>query len=327
MAEEMFIFAVTTGVITFLVAVLFGSRARRYRKGIINKRLTTHNNHMIKPSLKDVGQTWLALLIIVPAFILIAYMLLIQQGTINNALSSVRDLNSSAATSDTRIDALTGFYREINQANQNMFALMTTVFGAWVAAVVAFYFGTKSLAKTQDSLDKQSEAIGKALPSQQKLSGMTVAQLLDENDTAKNVITVTMQTNIGEVRKKFTDNKDLTNVLVVDVNQKPLGLLYQNDLAQLLIKDEKPDAIDGKPLEERIENIKDDFVTHTPWNKTTGVKNYAELRLTDNLQIAQSAMQATGAGGPKVRGVVLDTQGKVIGIVDYTMISSILQQE
>jgi hypothetical protein len=56
------------------------------------------------------------------------------------------------------------------------------------------------------------------------------------------------------------------------------------------------------------------------------VKNYAELSLTDNLQIAQSAMQAK-ADGPKVRGIVLDTQGNVVGIVDYTMISAVLQKE
>jgi hypothetical protein len=32
MAEEMFMFAVTTGIFAFLAAVLFGSRARRYRQ-------------------------------------------------------------------------------------------------------------------------------------------------------------------------------------------------------------------------------------------------------------------------------------------------------
>jgi hypothetical protein len=276
---------------------------------------------------EGVGQTWLALLIVVPAFILIFYMLSIQQATNNEALSSAGNLNS---VNDTRIDALTGFYREIYQSNQNMFALMTTVFGAWVGAVVAFYFGTKSLAKTQDSLDKvqqsQGEAIRKALSPQEKLSSTTVEQLLNENPTAKNVIKVTMQTNIGEVRKIFTDNKDLTNVLVVDVNQKPLGLLYKDDLSELQNPGEAPEAANGKQLGERIENIKDDFVTHRPWNKGTGVKNYAELSLADNLQIAQSAMQAK-ADGPKVRGIVLDTQGKVVGIVDYTMISAVLQKE
>jgi hypothetical protein len=325
MAEEMFIFAVTTGVFAFLVAVLFGSRARRYRKGIVNKRLTSDNNHMVKLSLKDVGQTWLALLIIVPAFGLISYMLLIQQITINDALSSVRGQTSVDET-------LTGFYREINQANQTMFALMTTVFGAWVAAVVAFYFGTKSLAKTQDSLDKQTEAIREALPSQQKLSSMTVQQLLDEYPTAKEVEKVDMQTKIGKIKKIFKDKKDLTNVLVVGDDERPRGLLYSADLPKLPNVGESEDpTYDALMLRERITNITDDFVTHspwnpTPWNPTTGVKNYAELLLTDNLQIAQSAMQAK-ANGPKVRGVVLDTQGKVVGIVDYTMISSILQKE
>jgi hypothetical protein len=33
MAEEMFMFSVTAGIFAFLVAVLFGSRARRYSQG------------------------------------------------------------------------------------------------------------------------------------------------------------------------------------------------------------------------------------------------------------------------------------------------------
>ena len=33
MAEETFMFAVTAGVFVFLVAVLFGSRVRRYSRG------------------------------------------------------------------------------------------------------------------------------------------------------------------------------------------------------------------------------------------------------------------------------------------------------
>jgi hypothetical protein len=276
---------------------------------------------------EGVGLTWLALLIVVPAFILIFYMLSIQQGTNNEALSSARNLTSLNATS---IDALTDFYRELFQSNQTMFALMTTVFGAWVGAVVAFYFGAKNLAAAQGSLDKiqqsQGEAIKRAISPQEKLSSTTVEQLLNENPTAKDVIKVTIQTNIGDVTKKFADNKDLTNVLVVDANQKPLGLLYKDDLGVLQNAGETPKAIEGKPLEERIENIKEDFVTHSPWNKTTGVKNYAELSLTDNLQIAQSAMQAK-ADGPKVRGIVLDMQKNIVGIVDYTMISAVLQKE
>jgi hypothetical protein len=327
MAEEMFVFWVTAGIFAFLVAVLFGSRARRkHRDQIINKRLTSYNNYMVKPSLKDVGQTWLALLIIVPAFILIAYMLWIQQGTINDALSSVRNLNSNATTPDSRIDTLTGFYREMNQSNQNMFALMTTVFGAWVAAVVAFYFGTKSQAKTQEALEKALS------PKEKMLSSMTVQQLLDEYPTAKEVEKVDMQTKIGKIKKIFKDKKDLTNVLVVGDDERPRGLLYSADLPMLPNVGESEDpTYDALMLKDRITNITDDFVTHNPWNPkpwnpTTGVKNYAELLLTDNLQIAQSAMQAK-ADGPKVRGVVLDTQGKVVGIVDYTMISSILQKE
>jgi hypothetical protein len=276
---------------------------------------------------EGVGQTWLALLIVVPAFILIFYMLFMQQSTITQAVTAV-GMNSADAT---KVTALTNFYRELYQSNQNMFALMTTVFGAWVGAVVAFYFGAKNLQAAQGSINKiqqdQGDAIRKALSPGEKLSQMTVEQLLNENPTAKNPIAVNMKkSNIGEVKKKFSDNRDLTNVLVVDDNQKPLGLLYLDDLAKLKSGDETSEATDGKPLVERIENIKDDFVTHKSWNKDIGIKNYAELSLVDNLQMAQTKMQEV-ADKPSVRGLVLNMQGMVVGIVDHTMISAVLQKE
>jgi hypothetical protein len=43
MAEETFMFAVTAGVFVFLVAVLFGSRARRYSQGYTQSQ--SHSEH------------------------------------------------------------------------------------------------------------------------------------------------------------------------------------------------------------------------------------------------------------------------------------------
>ncbi|MFL6479308.1 MAG: hypothetical protein ACJ707_10895 [Nitrososphaera sp.] len=43
MAEETFMFAVTAGVFVFLVAVLFGSRVRRYGQGYAQSE--THTEH------------------------------------------------------------------------------------------------------------------------------------------------------------------------------------------------------------------------------------------------------------------------------------------
>ena len=140
------------------------------------------------------------------------------------------------------------------------------------------------------------------------------------------MITVNIKTNIGDVNKKFSANRDLTNVLVVDDAQKPLGLLYKNDLPELKNAGEIDEATDRIQLVERIEKIQDDFVTHKPWNKVTGVKNYAELSLADNLQMAQTKMQEK-ADKPAVRGLVLNTQGIAVGIVDHTMISAVLQKE
>lgn len=43
MAEEIFMFAVTTGVFVFLVGVLFGTRAKRYSQG--NATSPSHIEH------------------------------------------------------------------------------------------------------------------------------------------------------------------------------------------------------------------------------------------------------------------------------------------
>jgi len=43
MAEEMFMFAVTTGIFAFMVAVLFVSRARRYSQGYMSSE--SHAEH------------------------------------------------------------------------------------------------------------------------------------------------------------------------------------------------------------------------------------------------------------------------------------------
>jgi hypothetical protein len=43
MAEETFMFAVTAGIFVFLVAVLFGSRARRYSQGYAQSE--AHSEH------------------------------------------------------------------------------------------------------------------------------------------------------------------------------------------------------------------------------------------------------------------------------------------
>jgi hypothetical protein len=45
MAEETFMFAVTAGVFVFLVAVLFGSRARRYSQGYTPSPSEAHSEH------------------------------------------------------------------------------------------------------------------------------------------------------------------------------------------------------------------------------------------------------------------------------------------
>jgi hypothetical protein len=45
MAEETFMYAVTAGIFVFLVAVLFGSRARRYSQGYTSSEGHSEQQH------------------------------------------------------------------------------------------------------------------------------------------------------------------------------------------------------------------------------------------------------------------------------------------
>ncbi|UVS68957.1 hypothetical protein [Nitrososphaera viennensis] len=44
MAEEMFIFGVTTGVFAFLVGIVFAARARRYSQGYKSAAVDAHGS-------------------------------------------------------------------------------------------------------------------------------------------------------------------------------------------------------------------------------------------------------------------------------------------
>ena len=49
---------------------------------------------------------------------------------------------------------LSNFYKDINASNLNIFSIIFSLFGAWVGAVSAFYFGGQSLERAHDSLNR-----------------------------------------------------------------------------------------------------------------------------------------------------------------------------
>jgi hypothetical protein len=63
---------------------------------------------------------------------------------------------------------------------------------------------------------------------------------------------------------------DLSNVLVVDDNQKPLGVLYKQEFTETY----KDNLESSESLGNLISNIQQDRITKQPWDKNTGIKNF-----------------------------------------------------
>jgi hypothetical protein len=290
---------------------------------------------------KQITQSGLALMIIIPAFILIGIMLFMQGSAVNQAITHINTTTTGQITNNTpnTIQALTNFYQQVNASNQNMFAIILTVFGTWVGAVVAFYFGTQNLKqsqesfnKVQDNFNKVQDHLGTALntaiasQSQPKVTYKTVKEMLDAEPVAKDVVTVTMKDKVGVVKEKFNSkNPDVDNVLVVDEENYPIAILYEIDFVNQIKArlDVREEDLDDKPLEDVVERITSDSAIRLPWVKggiKDDKKNFARLDEYDTPDTAHQKMEKIG--GNDVRGVVFSENDNPIGIVSFQMVSA-----
>jgi CBS domain-containing protein len=298
-------------------------------QGRINNKDSTSKKADQGPlaAIAQIGQSGLALLIIVPAFILIAYMLVIQWGAVNTTTQQISTVMSKPIDQNTpnTISELSDFHQQTNASNQNMFSIILTVFGTWVGAVVAFYFGTQNLKQSQESFNKVQDNLGKALTTAisptQKVIYKTIGEMLDKEPKAKKPFTVTMKNKIREVKQKFIEAQPYDNLLVVDEDEEPLGILYKEDFTgKIKAKIEETDNFDDQLLGDLVKKIEEDHLVGKQWSKETGVENYATLFPDDTVDEAHTKM--LGKGNVQVKGVVVDEDGKVIGIVDFEMVAS-----
>jgi hypothetical protein len=144
-------------------------------------------------------------------------MLDIQSATVGSIIQKIADTSDAS-----KVTALNGLLESTDRSNQTLFNILLPVFSAWVGVVIAFYFGSEQTTRVQKTLDK-------ALSPEEKLSGTKVEQMLADTPSAKDIMTVTMKQTIKEVNNAFGN---LSNVLVVDDNQKPLGILYKVDFLE-----------------------------------------------------------------------------------------------
>lgn len=167
---------------------------------------------------------FLAIFVVAPSFIIIGLMYHTQQSTSTETIDTIHKLIEKNATDTPTITAVGEIFDDINTSNQTFFNILLAVFAAWVGTIIAFYFGSENLQQAQQTLRD-------SLTAKQQLSKKTIENLLGELDEATNVISVTMEDKIIDVRKKLQES---TNVVVVNAKDKglPIGVLYRWDLAK-----------------------------------------------------------------------------------------------
>ncbi len=262
------------------------------------------------------GRLLLALIIITSAFAIIATMLYMEHSVLSSALEQMSK-NPDIFKNKNQTENFRETFEKVQRSNIDLFNILLPVFGAWVGAVVAFYFTSEHLKKAQDTIDKLTKP-------EEILDKITVEELLDEYPAAKDVISLKIDPNtkMDEIQKAL-DNTKLKGgpLLIVDKKQKPLGLLFGSHLYQAMVtKKINPTDFPNSVFIDSIDGVKD-FITDDNWTKQ-GIRNFAELKLNHKLSEAQKLMRYISPNNA-VRGLVIENE-KLMGIIDHEMIDHAL---
>ena len=86
-----------------------------------------------------------------------------QQTTYKDIVTKITDKNNPlyGDKTGTLLQSFQNYYRETNISNTNLLSILLPVFGAWVGAILAFYYGNKNMERLSESannvIDKLSE--------------------------------------------------------------------------------------------------------------------------------------------------------------------------
>jgi hypothetical protein len=255
-------------------------------------------------------QDRIARLLIIGAFVLVGVMLAIHVFSTSYILKV--DPNKINATG-------VSFYREINSANNNIFNIILALLGAWVGAVLAFYFGAQSVDKAYSSLNQAQQSLG-SLVSQNRLSTITAKQLIERNPDSTRLNKFKMSSKIKDIVKAAGDVFPFVTI-TDDVDKKVLGLLFISQLTGIKPKAELESL--EITLEEFIKNNPvEDFILRVNWTKD-GVKNYASVNVSDSLDSIVKAMNEISQS-LSVRAVVFENES-VKAIIGHDHISKELK--
>jgi hypothetical protein len=226
----------------------------------------------------------------------------------------------------TRED-VTGF-QEIEKANINLFSILLPLFGAWIGTVIAFYYGKENLNAVsnamRDNVDKAYNSLSDAHKSIDKMAGVfqitsePLGEVISKNPESMNIRTAKLASTIKEIIDIASD--DISNVLIIDDKEQPLGLLFVSDINKLVASREGTISdFHNTPLRDFLNSNKlKDNVTGEDWT-VNGVKNYVILDITDTADQASKKLQDSKLG-LSARGIVLDKDKKPFAIITYELL-------
>jgi len=235
--------------------------------------------------------------------ILIGFLIFQNYSMTNIQLTNV---GNYADNSTERIDLID----KINSSFTNFFNVLIPVFGAWIGAIIAFYFGAKnnenvyhSFAQAQQSV---SEAIGLTTGRVK-----TVKDIIETKAECKNIIKSDLTENIKTMLDK---TKEIDNVLIMS-NNKPKAILYLKDLYQTVTKDAILQNHQKDTVETVLQNYKPkDSIKQFEWSNGNIITNYATLRLSDSVNEAITKLKVV-KDDPNVRGIIFEND-EPFGIVN-----------
>lgn len=269
----------------------------------------------------DLFKDQIAAILILGAFVAIVIILFIHLYISNSVINQY----ISSGNDSMRIN-ISNFYKDINASNLNIFSIIFSLFGAWVGAVLAFYFGSQSLERAHESL-KQAQSSINQIVTDNKMSGVTIKELIDKNSDCKNVKLFTLENAVADIVKGAKD-KNYPFVMIVNDVTNPTevqGLLFMSDL--LKVKTEKElEAPELKTLKKFLDDTevidgitKQKWITQSPW-----VQNFVPTTLEENLSAVYEKMIKKDPS-LSVRAVVFENN-KAIATVTYGNILSTIQK-
>ena len=231
--------------------------------------------------------------------------------------------NDTNATEDL-LESFQNYYREANSSTTALLGILLPVIGAWIGAILAFYYGNKNMEKMSESLKAAVTS-----PEEDKLAKMTVAEVFNKMPEYKQVNMAKISDPVGASYKMITAKS--TNIVLTDDSNHPLGIIYKTDFTRNSAKKEDDIINDKNSFQDFFQNMKSsgtpirDLIRNEEWTNK-GVNNYARIGMKDTLLEARAKMQGVSVK-PETRGLVLEGENTVIGVVTYELFSNVISSE